>query len=255
MALESATFLASLVAANPASSDAASVGDDHLRLIKSVLLNTFPNLAGEVSATHNQLNAYVPTGGVIMWTGSTASIPSGWGLADGSSYAKLDGSGTLISPDLRNRFIVGAGDTYAVGASGGSNADKTVTSSTLAAVDLSSDTAAGGDHSHGGATGGHALTVDELAVHNHDLAGSYSAEDNNMSSGSTRPLRESSGSVGTFTNSTEVQNAGGGEEHTHPISASGTHVHAFSATVPEHDHEVVVATIPAYYALAYIIRL
>jgi hypothetical protein len=51
-----------------------------------------------------------PSGGIVLWSGSSASIPSGWYLCNGSN-------GT---PDLRNRFIVGAGDTYAVGAVGGS---------------------------------------------------------------------------------------------------------------------------------------
>ena len=40
----------------------------------------------------------VPSGGIIMWSGTIATIPSGWLLCDGSS-------GT---PDLRNRFIIGA---------------------------------------------------------------------------------------------------------------------------------------------------
>ena len=51
-----------------------------------------------------------PTGGIIMWSGSVATIPSGWYLCDGAN-------GT---PDLRNRFIVGAGSTYSPAATGGS---------------------------------------------------------------------------------------------------------------------------------------
>jgi hypothetical protein len=45
-----------------------------------------------------------------MWSGSIASIPAGWALCNGSN-------GT---PDLRDRFVVGAGNTLAVGATGGS---------------------------------------------------------------------------------------------------------------------------------------
>lgn len=52
----------------------------------------------------------VPSGGIIMWSGSVASIPSGWLLCNGSS-------GT---PDLRDRFLIGAGSTYGVGSTGGS---------------------------------------------------------------------------------------------------------------------------------------
>lgn len=51
----------------------------------------------------------VPAGGIIIWSGSQASIPTGWLLCNGSSS----------TPDLRDRFIVGAGSTYAVAASGG----------------------------------------------------------------------------------------------------------------------------------------
>jgi hypothetical protein len=51
----------------------------------------------------------IPTGGIILWSGSTGSIPATWYLCDGTN-------GT---PDLRNSFIVGAGSTYAVNATGG----------------------------------------------------------------------------------------------------------------------------------------
>lgn len=51
----------------------------------------------------------VPIGGIIMWSGSIASIPAGWALCNGSN-------GT---PDLRGRFIVGAGSTYNPGNIGG----------------------------------------------------------------------------------------------------------------------------------------
>ena len=54
-------------------------------------------------------NAFV-AGMIMLWSGSSASIPSGWLLCDGTSS----------TPDLRNRFVVGAGSTYAVGATGGS---------------------------------------------------------------------------------------------------------------------------------------
>lgn len=55
------------------------------------------------------INTAMPSGGIILWSGSIASIPSGWNLCNGSSS----------TPDLRDRFIVGAGTTYAVGNTGG----------------------------------------------------------------------------------------------------------------------------------------
>ncbi len=55
------------------------------------------------------INAGIPAGGIIMWSGSIASIPSGWALCNGSN-------GT---PNLQDRFIVGAGGSYSIGESGG----------------------------------------------------------------------------------------------------------------------------------------
>ena len=65
----------------------------------------------------------IPAGGIIIWSGSTGSVPSGWLLCDGTN-------GT---PDLRDRFIIGAGNTYAVNATGGT-ADAVVVSHTHTAT-------------------------------------------------------------------------------------------------------------------------
>ena len=51
------------------------------------------------------------SGMILLWSGSTGSIPSGFVLCNGSNS----------TPDLRDRFVVGAGNTYSVGATGGSN--------------------------------------------------------------------------------------------------------------------------------------
>jgi len=56
MPLEVATYINGLDSANPAATDAKSQGDDHLRLIKSTVKTTFPNVAGTVTATHIQLS-------------------------------------------------------------------------------------------------------------------------------------------------------------------------------------------------------
>lgn len=70
----------------------------------------------------------VPQGTILSWFGQLSNIPSGFVLCDGKN-------GT---PDLRNRFIVGAGDQYKL-----------------------SDT--GGEAKH-------ILTIDEMPSHNHDAA-------------------------------------------------------------------------------------
>lgn len=51
----------------------------------------------------------LPTGIICLWYGAIGNIPAGWTLCDG----------TAGTPDLRDKFLVGAGSTYAVGASGG----------------------------------------------------------------------------------------------------------------------------------------
>lgn len=77
-------------------------------------VSTAPTPGNSTANTQIATTAFVrniiPTGLITMWYGSLASIPSGWFLCDG-------GNGT---PDLRDRFIVGAGTTYAVNATGGS---------------------------------------------------------------------------------------------------------------------------------------
>ena len=56
MALETGTYISDLVPANPGPNDLKSLGDDHLRLIKSTLKTTFPSVTGAVTATHTDLN-------------------------------------------------------------------------------------------------------------------------------------------------------------------------------------------------------
>jgi hypothetical protein len=65
----------------------------------------------------------IPSGLITMWSGSIASIPATWYLCNGSN-------GT---PDLRDRFVIGAGSTYAVAATGGT-ADAIVVSHTHTAT-------------------------------------------------------------------------------------------------------------------------
>lgn len=56
MALETGTYISDLVNTNPTSTDAKSDGDDHIRLLKSTILTTFPSITGAVTATHTELN-------------------------------------------------------------------------------------------------------------------------------------------------------------------------------------------------------
>ena len=56
MALETATYISDLVSTNPTASDAVSAGDDHIRLLKTTIKATFPNVSGAVTPTHTELN-------------------------------------------------------------------------------------------------------------------------------------------------------------------------------------------------------
>lgn len=56
MGLETGTYISDLVATNPVSADPKSQGDDHIRLIKSTVQATFPNITGAVTPTHTELN-------------------------------------------------------------------------------------------------------------------------------------------------------------------------------------------------------
>lgn len=58
MGLEVATYIADLVATNPLTSDAVAQGDDHLRLLKSTLQNTFPNMGGRLGRAQSVPNGY-----------------------------------------------------------------------------------------------------------------------------------------------------------------------------------------------------
>ncbi len=61
------------------------------------------------SITIDGVSAVIPSGVIVMWSGSSGDIPAGWALCNGRN-------GT---PDLQDRFIVGAGRSYSVNATGG----------------------------------------------------------------------------------------------------------------------------------------
>ena len=103
-------------------------------------LITLDNLYG-ILQTAPAVSNTVPSGLIAIWSGSTGSIPSGWLLCNGSN-------GT---PDLRNSFILGAGNTYAVGATGGST-DAIVVSHTHTATSVVTDP--GHNHSYTTSNGG-----------------------------------------------------------------------------------------------------
>ena len=102
MALENGTYVNSLVPANPASTDGLAQADDHIRLIKSTLQNTFPNLTGAVTVTQATLN-------------NTPSTLTDLGITDGtnSQVLQTDGSGnfSFVSLSEGTTYTGGTGIT------------------------------------------------------------------------------------------------------------------------------------------------
>ncbi len=80
-----------------------------LKTSADVTIQTYDNLYGIIGVAPTPATP-TPSGVIVLWSGSIGSIPAGWYLCNGSN-------GT---PDLRDRFVVGAGSTYAVNATGGS---------------------------------------------------------------------------------------------------------------------------------------
>jgi hypothetical protein len=93
----------------------------------AVTLQTLDNLYGILQAAPTATPS-IPTGGIILWSGSLGSVPSGYVLCDGNNS----------TPDLRDRFVIGAGSNYAVAATGGS-ADAIVVTHTHTATSVVTD--------------------------------------------------------------------------------------------------------------------
>ena len=175
-------------------------------------------------------DAFAP-GMIILWSGTYATIPTGWAICDGTN-------GT---PDLRNRFVVGAGSTYSPSATGGT-ADATIVAHTHT---VSSTSANAGNHAHSlsGSTGG-------AGTHNHSYTGR---------SGSTKV--DNSGMIGavSYPLASTTQNTSTIGNHTHSVSGStnttGSHKHTITSICSSAGTSATNKNLPPYYSLAYIMRL
>lgn len=105
MALESASYIDGLVPANPSSTDSVSQADDHLRLLKSVIKNTFPNITGPLTVTQAQLNnitSYAPLASPAF-TG-TPTVPT---AASGTSNNQV-ASTAFVQASLQAVYPIGS---------------------------------------------------------------------------------------------------------------------------------------------------
>jgi microcystin-dependent protein len=229
----------------------------------------------------------IPTGAILLWSGSTGSIPSGFVICDG----------TNSTPDLRDRFVVGAGNTYAVDATGGANtvalAEANLaahthsvsgttgsdgahthnvsgnTSNTGAHThNVSGNTSNTGAHTHNGSTsntGAHIHGVNIAGSSDGNLSGmGFSAPNQNL--GNSNTIVKSGGAhshnfttanagAHSHTLSGTADSAG---NHSHTLSgtadSAGAHTHSFSTTSGSTGSGTAHENRPPYYALAYIMK-
>jgi microcystin-dependent protein len=184
----------------------------------------------------------IPSGLIAVWSGSVASIPAGWVLCDGAN-------GT---PNLRDRFVVGAGSSYAVDATGGSNTvtlatteipGHTHTVSGTTASDgahthnVSGNTAAGGDHSHNfnansGNAGDHAHngSTSNTGAHQHNSDNVPSQNVGSLAPDDT-PSRRTAAWAEPRQNvqPAALTSSAGAHSHNFTTANAGTHSHNFNA--------------------------
>jgi microcystin-dependent protein len=183
-------------------------------------------------ATTAFVHTIMPTGMIVMWNSTAASIPAGWQLCDGSN-------GT---PNLRGQFIVGAGGAYSVGDQGGA------TSVTLDATQMPI-------HTHGlsgsyttTAAGAHSHSVSDPG-HNHVIGiqggnGSVNAANSLVGDPSQDTGRRTGSSATGIT-------IGSAPDHTHSVSLTGSTLSAGGSSGVTQAHE----NRPPYYALCYIQKM
>ena len=137
MALESAPYINSLDINNPTATDPKNQGDDHLRLIKSAIKASFPNVAGAATPTHTELN-YVTgvtsaiqtqinakgdvtlagsqsltnktMGAGCVWNGGTVSVAyGGTGVATLTGIVKGNGTGAFSAAAAGTDYLAPSG--------------------------------------------------------------------------------------------------------------------------------------------------
>ena len=241
MPLETASYIHQFDASIPADTDPSSETSAILRQLKQVLQTQFPNLGNApVTSTATQLNTGVlPVGAIIAYNGTV--VPTGYALCDGGTYARSDGTGSIATPNLIDRFIVGAGNLFALGATGGTNtanATITVNGTVLTLANLPSGNVGVATAAPTG------ISLNDPGHQHHYTAQASSliltggvAASANVGVQSSLTTRDATGI--TLTDPT----------HVHPVYSYGTdtaHGHTASGTV---------STLSPYYALTYIMKI
>jgi microcystin-dependent protein len=197
----------------------------------------------DLDAIDAAIYASFPIGGIILWSGSVASIPANWALCDGTS-------GT---PNLVDRFVVGAGSTYAVGATGGA-ATVTLDATQIPAHSHTADgdltAASAGAHTHTGSTSTASLTGSATYIAEPwgtlgQASGIISREGGFSNAGT--PQNTDSSPTGKL-------NINASHSHTFTTDSAGAHTHDITGSTSSVGGGLAHENLPPYYALAYIMR-
>ena len=164
----------------------------------------------------------LPIGGIILWYGNINTIPSGFVLCDGTN-------GT---PDLRDKFIVGAGGSYVVGETGGASTHTHTQGNT------------GNEASH---THTQNNTISSIVGHLHNMSGVTNGPNSfiTMKTGSWDDYPPNNHTHNFFV-STGTEDA---HSHTNPTTGAGS---AHSHTNPATDAS---SNLPPFKAVVYIMRI
>jgi hypothetical protein len=186
MGLETGTYIDSLNTSNPGATDSVAQGDDHIRLLKSTIKNTFPNVTGAMTATHTELNL------LDGCTANTAELNyldiATLGTVEASKAVTADSNKDItgirnltVTGTITNSSIITLADVYPVGsiyinASDGTNPGTLLGFGTWVAfgagrVPVGQNTS-DSDFNTLEETGGaktHTLTLSEIPSHRHEV--------------------------------------------------------------------------------------
>lgn len=222
----------------------------------------------------------IPSGLIVMWSGTIATIPTGWKLCDGSA-------GT---PDLRDRFIIGARQdssgeartnvTGALTKTGGSK-DATLVShnhtgttggqSQAHSHDFSGTSTSAGNHAHTGSTdtqGTHSHIVNDPGHFHTSMPDLFSGGGSGSAMGVAGATIANPSLRSTFVATTGVWlNSDGAHSHNVSTNTTGAHTHGYSGTTTtqsqDHAHSYTTSTqgssgtnanLVPYFALAFIMK-
>ena len=196
----------------------------------------------------------IPSGFIGLWSGAANAIPSGWYLCDGNNN----------TPDLRDKFIIGAGNSYAVDATGGSK-DATLVSHSHTINNHTHSFSGSSSHSHtvnshthsfsGSGSSSHTHNIFSTDIDDHNDSTRRIANDRNDRTGYYPSNRDFS--VDSATVSISVSGTTGGSSpgtNSQTVSISGNTGNPSNTGTNAQGSSATNANLPPYYALCYIMK-